>query len=443
MFYAYRDLILRLAPSLYWPLDDEYEAADLSGNGRNGSGAGGISPGGYTPPPSLGGMTDFGGGIDVITSSYNPYVNGTARTFCGWARRDSISGFHALIGSNGTFGGTGEFTLYGDNGSASVNLLAGGVSVASWANALPAGSGRFWALVADESANTVELFIDGVSQGVQSVAWSYPAGSTQFWAGAYASGAAFDGRMAGIAVFEGALSAAEISGLHAAENYTAAVLALSPALFWPLDAISGATDRSGNSRNGTGAGGVVVGGPPAPSALPASSTDFDGTDDLITSSYNPFTNGTTRTFAGWAYCDTNSGLNSLMGSGAAAGSQVLLRLSSGGQNVVFGSQGSTGAVTWTSAWPGNTQWVHWVLIFDEGGDTASLYINGALTSAQAITRAYAASPGNFRAGAQNSTGADPFDGKMAHVAVFERALTPGEILTIYKAGAAGASRSAA
>ena len=206
------------------------------------------------------------------------------------------------------------------------------------------------------------------------------------------------------------------------------LLSLGPSLYWPLDAKYGATDQSGNARNGTAVGGVTIGGfADGPLAGTDTSTDFDGTDDRITSTYNPFVNATVRTYSGWAWRDTSSSVDVLLAADVA--SSVQIKLLSGVNTLEFVA--SSIATQWVS-WPGNAQWVHWAIVFDEAANTAALYINGALVSSQAKTDAYAASPGNIEVGARVGT-VDPFDGKQAHVAVFERGLTAAEISDLYDA----------
>lgn len=215
--------------------------------------------------------------------------------------------------------------------------------------------------------------------------------------------------------------------------YRDLVLAIAtPALYWPLDATYGIVDQSGSGRNGSeGATGVSIGGfPGSPIVTETTSTDFDNVNDRVTSIYTPFANGTTRTFAGWAYRDTSSGVDTIFGATAAA-NNALFNLASGSQNVQFSPDAGAHVTVWTAAWPGNAQWVHWALIFDESANNATLYINGALVSTQTQSNAYGAS-GNFQIGAAGA--ANFFDGKMAHVAVWEQALTGSEINTLYSEG---------
>lgn len=206
-------------------------------------------------------------------------------------------------------------------------------------------------------------------------------------------------------------------------SYFQIALSYTPSLYWRLGQ-NGATDQSGNGRNGTGAGGVTIGGAASMLANDTdAATDFDGTDDRITSTYNPFTNGSQRTFCGWANRDTSSSIDTLFGSDTAtAGAWVRLHLASGSNDVVFTVNGGTNSVTWTAAWPGNAIATHWMLTFNEATDTAELFINGVSQGTKTVAQAYNATPGNFEIGARSGA-SDPFDGKQDEVAAFQGLLT--------------------
>jgi hypothetical protein len=154
-----------------------------------------------------------------------------------------------------------------------------------------------------------------------------------------------------------------------------------------------------------------------------------GTAHASASDKGCFANGTTRTFCGWAYRDASADADTLIGN-TGSPSHAQLSLSSGSQNVVFNPGG--GATTWTSAWPGNGEWVHYALVFDEPGSSnnISLYLNGALVSTQTNTaqfsRALQSAAGNFNVGVFAGN-VNPFNGKMAWVSVHEKALTAEEI----------------
>lgn len=218
-------------------------------------------------------------------------------------------------------------------------------------------------------------------------------------------------------------------------SFRDSVLALVPSLYWPLDATYGATDQSGNGRNGTGVGSVSIGGhsataPPFVGQGDGTCTDFDGTDDRVTSTYAPFTNATVRTWIGWGYRDTDTGDDALWGS-TGDGDNLKLQANPPADTAQFTTFGGGSESDGWSGWSVTT-WYFWALVFDEPGDTVSLYLNGSLVSSLAHPGTYFAGDGNFEVGMSGSS-SYPFDGKQAHVAVFEFGLTSLQIADLYTA----------
>ena len=164
---------------------------------------------------------------------------------------------------------------------------------------------------------------------------------------------------------------------------------------------------------------------------------WDGVANNSTSSIDgAFNNGGAHTYEGWAYRDTSSTVDTLIG-GDSTTSPPRLRLEAGSNEVTWRADSGAGSVkTWSGAWPGNSQWVHWALVFDEPANTASLFINGELVSAQTDTDQFNSLPGNLLAGARYQ-GADLFDGKLDEVAVYNQALSADRIQTHYLAGPSG------
>lgn len=227
-----------------------------------------------------------------------------------------------------------------------------------------------------------------------------------------------------------------VGATYVASPYEAAVMDLTPSIFLPLTKTAGLTDLSGNSRNGTAAGGITAGGyTPGPLATGDNgATDFDGSDDRITTTYQPYVNAAARTFMGWAYRDTSTTSDAMVG-GSGTDPPVVAILGSS-QTPFFEAAISGANGSWTSTWPGNEVWVHWALTFDESTNAIAFYVNGvSVTGTSSLATQYgnAAAAGNFQIGSYTSTTMS-FDGKQAWVSVHERALTAGEILAAYTAG---------
>jgi hypothetical protein len=208
-----------------------------------------------------------------------------------------------------------------------------------------------------------------------------------------------------------------------------------PSLYWALDKRNTATDLTDNARNGTAAGGMTLGAfNSTPGGLTGYSTDFDGTNDAVTSSYNPFIAGSARTFSWWAFTDRTTPASDTFFSGSGTNRPVCrLGTDSTPTDVVFDADVASGgtSATWTNAWTA-AGWSHGCLTFDDSTNTAELYVNGVSLGAVAtVTDPFNASAGNFQIGLAGASTA-PLDGRMAHVCVFERILTPGEVQHLYE-----------
>ena len=214
--------------------------------------------------------------------------------------------------------------------------------------------------------------------------------------------------------------------------YEEAVVDLGPAIYVPMsESASPLADVSGNAHTTTYASGTVTydqTGPASP--IGGDSVAFtDGSGASFLTDYNPFTNGTTRTYGGWAYWD-GAGFKSLIGN-ATAGNEFSIITESDRDLILYFNFGAR--ATWSVAVP-VTAWFHWLLEFNETANTADLWIaEGGATHTHkgqvtGITTAYVGSPGNLVIGNEtDSAGATGnWNGRQAHVVVFERALTAGD-----------------
>lgn len=207
--------VLSSSPSLYWYLNDDYLAGiahDSSGSGHDGTTSGSVTLGGRgsaTPGDSRS-SADFYGGW--ITSSYKPFVNGSKRTYVGWAWQDAATGNQVLIASSAASPAVGYI------GSASFafhpNLDVGAPQLVWSMAGFGTGGWYHWVLTYDDATGVGEFFLNGASQGKQSlpVAQNYR-GAGNFQVGGMAGWTSWDGAMQDIAVFERILSPTEINNI--------------------------------------------------------------------------------------------------------------------------------------------------------------------------------------------------------------------------------------
>lgn len=208
------DLMLALAPDLYWSLGSGGGGiTDQGSGGHNGTAVGAPTIGGGPVLTSDGGAsTDFNGTSQAITSSAGLFVPGASRTMMGWAQRDAATS-GTIWGGDGTSGQAPRFA-FAANGD--VSFLPTGLSgtIGVWPFAVPmVGTPFHWAITFNPVTGVAELFINGLSRGTQVLLpnWSATAGNFKLaaWPGTVVE--YFDGKLAHTAVYDSILSAGSIA----------------------------------------------------------------------------------------------------------------------------------------------------------------------------------------------------------------------------------------
>ncbi len=201
----------------------------------------------------------------------------------------------------------------------------------------------------------------------------------------------------------------------------------------------GVKDVSGNGNNGQAYGGVAVVDSEIGKAF-----GFDGANDYITTGYNYGAGGTWDnpiTFSIWMCVDSSlvwstGNNNGWFGTGSYEGSIGIY--SAINQNNVVGMKvrtnaGDYGATTTIL----RNQLTHLVGIWD-GVNTISIYKNGVFVTSTSVTKSGVPDNGVIRLGYPHTFGGGSdvkyFKGKMAHPKIFNRALTPEEVKTLYLIG---------
>lgn len=398
---TYQEQVTALSPSIFLPLGASAGLTDLSGNARNGTAAGGVTVGGATGPLTVsdGGATDFDGTDDRITTTY-----ATRRNLLTNPNFETNTTTWAATGTGSITRTTAEF----HDGAASLAVTCPGTSPTlegAWnltAVTVPAsGTYTCSAYVKATVGTTMQILMrehDAADATIGTATTAFTA--TGGW-----------DRVTATRTF----GATGVKA-HVAVRTNAAVAIT----FYVDDVLLEQASSMGTHF-------------PTAAQLASGEAGWTGTANASASDIGCFANGTSRTFMGWAYRDTSSGVDTIFsGSGATP---PVLALSSGSQDIVWKPDNST-TTTWASG-ISNGAWFHWALVFAEptASNNASLYINGALISAQTNAGQYSASCGNFQIGTLTST-TDPFDGKQAWVSVHQTALTATQIRDAYDTGLA-------
>ncbi|MDQ3934300.1 MAG: carbohydrate binding domain-containing protein [Actinomycetota bacterium] len=382
--------------------------------------------------------TDAGGGIkegklifpggwqneDRVTTSYNPFAVGSARTFEGWAKRDNSGSWDMLFGGSGTYAPV----LYLQQNQAAMHFHPDSTAgYVSWSNMPAVGTWFHWSLVFDDGANRAELFINGASRGSLTTTVPYNSNPGTFTIGYTTPDNEFSGSLDDVAVYSRALSAAEVGQLYQPNPFA------SRTAFWRLNETQGpvAYDSVGDN-DGTyvatpqfGAAGATADGDKAV-RLNADPQPGEN-EDRVTTSYNPFAVGSARTFEGWAKRDNSGSWDMLFGGSGTYAPVLYLQQNQAAMH--FHPDSTAGYVSWSNM-PAVGTWFHWSLVFDDGANRAELFINGASRGSLTTTVPYNSNPGTFTIG--YTTPDNEFSGSLDDVAVYSRALSAAEVGQLYQ-----------
>jgi hypothetical protein len=223
-------------------------------------------------------------------------------------------------------------------------------------------------------------------------------------------------------------------------NYYKSVLGDNPIGYWRLGETAGTTaaDSSGRTHTGTYAGtGVTLNQPsslagdPDPSVLLAGTSGASGSVSIPAhTDWRPVGGG--WSMEAWIRSNPNTGTQEIIRLGGGDG--WFLRNGGGFLGTLWGMQGGVFPTPTGGVIPGPNIWSHVVGTYD--GQFIRHYVNGIVVYSVAETRIFGPTSTNAVAiGSQDpSSGGEFFTGNIDEVAVYNYALSPGQVYGHYIAG---------
>ena len=399
----------------YWSFDDESGtvATDHSGNGNDGTLQGDPT---WTNGKK-GGALDFDGSDDYVDLA-TQIPNQTNGTYSAWIKY-SGSGNSAVFGTSG--GNPSYIFLFfnadnifvGDNASSQV----------SWPFS-PADFTDTWKLLTlVKSGSTLTLYVDGVSQGSRSMTNITPVdyiGTGQTGGGDYH----FNGQIDDLRIYNRALTSTDIQALYnsgTAQRKTVSETNLIG--HWTFDDASGdtATDSSGNNNTGTLQGDTTWTNGKKGTAL-----SFDGDEDYVELSDSGFkASDTAITITAWVKPESIGVYRKILEHNL--NSCFLFDVNING-NPRFNVCTHDDSVEDTSTVL--QDWTHLAGVATENGQVA-LYVNGELVGTTVTTTFSEISTSGIAIGSDRRGTLSEFDGAIDDVRIYNTALSPEEIKTLY------------
>jgi hypothetical protein len=233
--------------------------------------------------------------------------------------------------------------------------------------------------VYDDGADQVRLYVNGALAGSAAMTADFAAtGALNIGSSLYGGsrGDFWPGHVDGVAVYQEALTANDVSTLHGQ----------APSLRWDVNEGSGTNlgDRTGKNNNGT-----LNNGPAWTTGKESNALSFDGVDDEAVVNA-PIRTDTSFTVSAWAYLGSTSTTRiAVSQNGSSAYAYALGYGSVSGKWVFSMSTGDSSSPTVitaaSSVTPVTNTWIHLTGVYDDTQDRIRLYVNGALAGSATMT----------------------------------------------------------
>jgi hypothetical protein len=403
----------------------------------------------------------------AVFAAINEYVASSTRSYAIWVNQKNTTAAQTII-SGDAVAAYPELSV--PIGTVNVNWTADKVADATgvtWTNVLP-GNGE-WAhlLLVVNAATDATLYVNGVSQGTIAHTTNFNGTPGKLLLGAAGSTGTtkWSGQLDEFAMYFYALSGADALVQYelgrqplpttyntgSASSYQTAVLATTPALYWLCDQPSSSyyfTDLTDNSRHGyTGGVTTLTYGDTGHDSINAATWAGPTSNSEVTHwvsgravSYQPFVQGSSRSFSGVSKIDSTSSANKveIFGGSASGNKHPVLEVDIATKDVYWWTDITNfpgGVGRWDAAWPAYDAWVHWILTYNATTFAAALYLNGTgqggVDTDPVALGDYNATNSNLQLGARGkSASPEVWDGSMQHFAVWERILSGAEIDTL-------------
>lgn len=452
---------------LYWPFDERSGllAADMKGNYD-----GTVtldSGGGWTDGP-IGGAFNFD--EDVIeNATAGAELDSGSFSICGWFKLDtlpSVVGGHGIItlkANSGTTNWDVIFYVSSSDDTIRVGRYDTGGTLRQVSSGIVPVVGRWYFAAAIYDETYLKVYVDSVFSNKLNVsAYAWRDSGDHFVAGAVRVGYAshLEGSLSEIRVYDVALTRSEIITLYrnpAADSgaevslqrllpesvdYTKVVPSNFMKLdggeadlvgYWSLDGFSNVDEDEFADHSGNGGTAEVMAGSGAlETAVVSNGYHFDGVDSYLrVLDSAPLSVTSDITISAWIKADVLGGLpNNIVAKDGNAAYRFRV-LGSGYLDLLLNDGGgvSSGSDTGTVLVAGVQYFVS--VTVDFATQIVTFYVNGAFSSSRSTSKTgIADTAGNLIIGSYLASN-EPFDGVIDEIRIYERALSPYEILYLY------------
>ena len=385
----------------------------------------------YTTALDYNGTSDF---IDITQSGTLPPNSGDF-TYSSWVNIDPSTSINiiVLLNKGDAWPGNGILIRYRSYFEVLMNGVVYGFTGLSAVDG--PGVWRHFALVFDETANTLTAYVDTNKQ-VLSATTTLNVSDANFIIGKRQNNIQyFKGKMSNLAVYSSALSDSQISTLF---NFGTPEItpSFSPAAWWKLDnTTTGIQDSSGNGNNGTNNGTTQLSTSvafvpswkiPTALAIPSinytKSLEFDGTsgDYISFGNQSAFQPSSNYTFSIWFKYNSSSSIGIFSTNSSVSSVGGVLAYISGGTTIIYYHASSALFITGI---PSTNEWINLTVTWSASTGIVRSFINGKYKSQ--LTGKTSMTWGNDLIVGKYKDSSMYFDGELSNFAMWDATLTDG------------------
>lgn len=421
----------------YWSFEDGSgtKATDFSENNNTGT----LTNGPTWVDGRLGKAVNFDGTDDlVVVTNESPYRFSSDFSLSTWVKvPTTLAGYEAVIGKYAVTPSGWDFGI-GSNGKARMSLRGTSTLDVSSGAGPDLRDNQWHYVVTVNTPTSIETYVDGILQNTMTGTWIATTNTDSLYIGNRDSNGTttFSGTIDEVRLYNRALTQEEITKLYQVTstkiNYnqndklTSGLVGL-----WSFNGpdVSGttATDRSGSGNNGT-----LTNGPTVTPGKVGQALSFDGTNDYIDAGSGASVNITGAiSISVWAKTSDTKQQYFVSNRNGSSGYGFGMQGSGNSYRLRFSYYGSTDRDSSINAYVSDNNWHHYVVTNDL--TNIQFYVDGALFSTHAGFSGNSSSS-TLKIGDLPSVGGTDFAGSLDEPRIYNRALTAGEISSLYNSG---------
>ncbi|MFZ1626983.1 MAG: LamG domain-containing protein [Candidatus Moraniibacteriota bacterium] len=420
----------------YWKLDENTgtSAGDASTNGNTGT----LTNGPTWTTGQIGSAVTFDGSNDHVSVADSKSLDITnTLTIASWIKPTSVSptGDKSIVRKEGADYSDNYSLILGGGGDAASGNIGFIYNSVGWrvfdsGYKLPDTQWHHVAVTFNYSNTQLLFYVDGLLVSTKTIVANLTTNTNALNIGMDVNNKYFSGSIDEVRIYNRALSVDEVSQLYRLAAPTGVDTSLKG--YWSFNGqdMSGTTayDRSGSGNNGT-----LTNGPAITEGKLGQGLNFDGSNDYVSTADYSFTSAQPFTMSAWFKTDSVSG-NQVVFAKPNPNWEYSMKITGSTLTFIYWVTDASAAISLSA--PSALVVGQWYFVtVTHDGSSAYMYVDGVSVASDTSTSGtYQNRTDNLQIGSGYFNGNSAFfDGVIDEVRIYNRALSAGEIQSLYNA----------